>query len=199
MPCCVPAPSWATSWPSRVSSGSPPRDSRCSSSGPSTRPGSRMPRAPTRCEPTTGFTAAARRAVGAPTTPRRRRGSGARRSHLDARRERRPRDRRATNRGRERRRCSSCSPTRSSRRDALAGGEDHALLATFPPGVPLPGGFRPIGRVVDGAGLRIDGRDFDGRGGWDPFDGWNGGAVLPASRRCPTGQLTPSQYRAVSP
>lgn len=38
----------------------------------------------------------------------------------------------------------------------LTGGEDHGLLATFPAGVPLPAGFRPIGMVraigTDGAG-----------------------------------------------
>ena len=32
----------------------------------------------------------------------------------------------------------------------LTGGEDHALLATFPPGTALPPGFTAIGRVVEG-------------------------------------------------
>ena len=32
--------------------------------------------------------------------------------------------------------------------DALTGGEDHALLATFPAGSTPPDGFRVIGRVV---------------------------------------------------
>ena len=32
----------------------------------------------------------------------------------------------------------------------LTGGEDHALLATFPPGTALPIGFTAIGRVVEG-------------------------------------------------
>lgn len=58
---------------------------------------------------------------------------------------------------------------------ALTGGEDHALLAAFPPEVELPGGFREIGRVVDGAGLRVDGQRFDERGGWDPYADWDGG------------------------
>jgi thiamine-monophosphate kinase len=59
---------------------------------------------------------------------------------------------------------------------ALAGGEDHALLATFPPGVALPGGFRRIGEVRAGAGLHVDGREYGERGGWDPYDDWNGQA-----------------------
>jgi thiamine-monophosphate kinase len=60
--------------------------------------------------------------------------------------------------------------------EALSGGEDHALLAAFPAAVELPGDFRPIGRVLDGAGLFVDGLRFDERGGWDPFEGWNGAA-----------------------
>lgn len=68
---------------------------------------------------------------------------------------------------------------------ALTGGEDHALLATFPPDVAppldaLPGGFRIIGRVVaadrHGPALLVDGRVFDERGGWDPFAEWSGQA-----------------------
>ncbi len=61
----------------------------------------------------------------------------------------------------------------------LRGGEDHALLATFPPGVELPGEFRPIGHVrsagVSGAGVQLDGVPYDTRGGWDPYEDWNGG------------------------
>ena len=59
---------------------------------------------------------------------------------------------------------------------ALTGGEDHALLATFPAGAALPGGFRPIGVVRDGAGLLVDGREFGDRGGWDPYADWAGGS-----------------------
>lgn len=58
---------------------------------------------------------------------------------------------------------------------ALTGGEDHALLATFPPGSELPGDFVAIGRVLDGAGVTVEGRRPDGRGGWDPYEDWNGG------------------------
>jgi len=60
-------------------------------------------------------------------------------------------------------------------RVALSGGEDHALLATFPAEGALPEGFVPIGRVAAGAGLLVDGRAFDGRGGWDPYADWDGG------------------------
>jgi thiamine-monophosphate kinase len=59
-------------------------------------------------------------------------------------------------------------------RVALTGGEDHALLAAFPPDAVLPAGFAPIGRVVAGSGLRIDGRGVDERGGWDPYADWDG-------------------------
>ncbi|WP_422770892.1 thiamine-phosphate kinase [Plantactinospora sp. WMMC1484] len=51
----------------------------------------------------------------------------------------------------------------------LAGGDDHALVATFPEDQPLPGGFRLIGHVVHGAGVTVDGRAFRGPGGWDHF------------------------------
>jgi thiamine-monophosphate kinase len=52
---------------------------------------------------------------------------------------------------------------------SLTGGEAHALLATFPAGVALPGGFRVIGRVLEGEGLSVDGVPYDARGGWDPY------------------------------
>lgn len=57
---------------------------------------------------------------------------------------------------------------------ALGGGEDHALLATFPPETPLPGGFRAIGTVQAGDGLAVDGVPFLESVGWDPYRGWNG-------------------------
>ncbi len=52
---------------------------------------------------------------------------------------------------------------------SLEGGEAHALLATFPPGAVLPGGFRVIGRVEAGEGLSVDGVPYAARGGWDPY------------------------------
>ena len=51
----------------------------------------------------------------------------------------------------------------------LAGGEDHALAATFPPGVALPEGWREIGTVHDGAGVTVDRKPWSGPTGWDHF------------------------------
>jgi len=51
----------------------------------------------------------------------------------------------------------------------LGGGEDHALVATFPEGTTLPDGFTPIGRVVDGTGVTVDGKPHKGPAGWDHF------------------------------
>lgn len=61
-------------------------------------------------------------------------------------------------------------------RSALDSGEDHSLLATFPPSTELPGGFRPIGVVRAGSGLHVDGLAYDDLGGWDPYLGWDGNA-----------------------
>lgn len=51
----------------------------------------------------------------------------------------------------------------------LTGGDDHALVATFPAAVALPERWRVIGRVTDGAGVTVDGEPYRGRGGWDHF------------------------------
>ena len=51
----------------------------------------------------------------------------------------------------------------------LAGGDDHALAATFPPGVPLPAGWRPIGTVHEGTGVTVDRKPWSGPLGWDHF------------------------------
>lgn len=57
---------------------------------------------------------------------------------------------------------------------ALAGGEDHGMLATFPAGGDIPEPFEAIGRVVEGAGrVLLDGRDI-AADGWDPYSGWDG-------------------------
>jgi thiamine-monophosphate kinase len=55
--------------------------------------------------------------------------------------------------------------------DALTGGEDHGLLATFPPSVTLPEGFRPVGVIGEGEpGVFLGGQELDATvGGWDPF------------------------------
>jgi thiamine-monophosphate kinase len=55
--------------------------------------------------------------------------------------------------------------------DEINGGEDHSLLATFSGAVPE--GFRAIGRVVEGAGVLVDGAPHE-TGGWDPYAGWDG-------------------------
>jgi thiamine-monophosphate kinase len=50
----------------------------------------------------------------------------------------------------------------------LAGGEDHALVATFPG--PPPAGWRVIGQVLDGAPrVLIDGERWHGDSGWQSF------------------------------
>lgn len=49
----------------------------------------------------------------------------------------------------------------------LTGGENHALLATCPPGQQLEG-FTRIGRVESGSGLYLDGRPLSLKG-WDHF------------------------------
>lgn len=60
---------------------------------------------------------------------------------------------------------------------ALHGGEDHGLLACFPAGTALPGGFRRIGVVVErgASAVVMDGRAV-GAAGWDPYREWNGQA-----------------------
>lgn len=53
----------------------------------------------------------------------------------------------------------------------LFGGEDHALLATFPPESEIPEQFRIIGSVSEGSpGVTISGRPCERLGGWDPFE-----------------------------
>ena len=49
----------------------------------------------------------------------------------------------------------------------LTGGDDHAILATFPADADLPEGFTPIGRVVAGdPQVTVDGRPVDAPGGY---------------------------------
>ncbi|RLP76578.1 thiamine-phosphate kinase [Mycetocola tolaasinivorans] len=57
---------------------------------------------------------------------------------------------------------------------AIRGGEDHALLATFPAGAALPAPFRAIGVVGEGSGVLCDGVPLDGKLGWDPYTAWDG-------------------------
>jgi thiamine-monophosphate kinase len=51
----------------------------------------------------------------------------------------------------------------------LAGGEDHALAATFPPDVDLPMSWSVVGRVEAGEGVLVDGAEWSGPGGWRSF------------------------------
>ncbi|MGH3978823.1 MAG: thiamine-phosphate kinase, partial [Pseudonocardiaceae bacterium] len=51
----------------------------------------------------------------------------------------------------------------------LTGGEDHALVATFPAGVALPDGWTAIGAVHPGNGVVVDGQPYGDPGGWDHF------------------------------
>lgn len=51
----------------------------------------------------------------------------------------------------------------------LTGGEDHALVGTFPAEAVLPPGWRRIGEVTEGEGVLVDGASFDGAAGWDHF------------------------------
>ncbi|MHA7860767.1 thiamine-phosphate kinase [Tessaracoccus sp. Y36] len=51
----------------------------------------------------------------------------------------------------------------------LAGGEDHALAATFPSGTTLPEGWVRVGAVSAGTGITVDGAPYEGSMGWDHF------------------------------
>jgi thiamine-monophosphate kinase len=51
----------------------------------------------------------------------------------------------------------------------VAGGDDHALAATFPVGTALPSGFVAIGEVVEGSGVEVPGYRHIGAPGFDHF------------------------------
>jgi thiamine-monophosphate kinase len=51
----------------------------------------------------------------------------------------------------------------------LTGGEDHALAATFPPGVALPPRWTVAGQVRAGQGVHVNGQEFTGPAGWNHF------------------------------
>jgi thiamine-monophosphate kinase len=51
----------------------------------------------------------------------------------------------------------------------LAGGEDHALVATFPAESVLPAGWIVIGEVRGGSGVTVNEAAWTGRTGWDHF------------------------------
>ncbi|MBB5911666.1 thiamine-monophosphate kinase [Nocardia transvalensis] len=51
----------------------------------------------------------------------------------------------------------------------LTGGEDHAFVATFGAGQPLPDGWTPVGRVEAGSGVTVGGEPWTGPVGWESF------------------------------
>jgi thiamine-monophosphate kinase len=54
----------------------------------------------------------------------------------------------------------------------LFGGEDHALLATFPEGADIPREFKPIGRVLASTGALVLLDDLElQENGWDSIRG----------------------------
>ena len=51
----------------------------------------------------------------------------------------------------------------------LTGGDDHALVATFPPHIVLPPAWTEVGKVTNGHGVAVDGAIWTESGGWDHF------------------------------
>ena len=51
----------------------------------------------------------------------------------------------------------------------LGGGDDHALLATYPSADDVPEGWTVVGSVAEGSGVTVDGGDYDGATGWTHF------------------------------
>ena len=51
----------------------------------------------------------------------------------------------------------------------LAGGDDHALAATFRPDAALPAAWTIIGQASTGNGILVDGSRWNGAGGWEHF------------------------------
>lgn len=51
----------------------------------------------------------------------------------------------------------------------LSGGDDHALLATFPDAASVPAGWLVVGECAAGEGVTVDGGAYDGPSGWTHF------------------------------
>lgn len=51
----------------------------------------------------------------------------------------------------------------------LTGGDDHPLLATFESAAAVPDGWLVVGAVTEGAGVTVDGAEYDGPAGWTHF------------------------------
>ncbi|WP_462417842.1 thiamine-phosphate kinase [Kytococcus sp. Marseille-QA3725] len=70
-------------------------------------------------------------------------------------------------------RCAEAIGAERARHEVLTAGEEHCLLATFPPSADLPPGWRGIGRCVaasdDRPAVSLEGRPVEG--GWDHFRG----------------------------
>jgi thiamine-monophosphate kinase len=68
----------------------------------------------------------------------------------------------------------------------LAGGDDHALVATFPAELRLPPRWTMVGTVAKGHGIVVDDRSWTDLGGWEHFragDGGSGEAARGAAQR----------------
>jgi thiamine-monophosphate kinase len=61
------------------------------------------------------------------------------------------------------------SPSAIALEWVLTGGEDHSLVATFPPSAVLPSRWRVIGAARAGAGVTVNGAPHAGPGGWQHF------------------------------
>ena len=64
---------------------------------------------------------------------------------------------------------TSSQPNMVAMNWVLTGGEDHSLVAAFPPGTPLPDTWRVIGEVLPGQGVTVDGAPHQGPSGWQHF------------------------------
>lgn len=51
----------------------------------------------------------------------------------------------------------------------LTGGDDHALVATFPAGTTLPDAWTVVGEVAEGEGVTVDGAAYEGPAGHQHF------------------------------
>lgn len=51
----------------------------------------------------------------------------------------------------------------------LSGGDDHAILATFPDAESVPEGWSVIGAVAEGEGVTVNGESYEGSAGWSHY------------------------------
>jgi thiamine-monophosphate kinase len=63
----------------------------------------------------------------------------------------------------------AATPAEAAQDWVLTGGEDHALVATFPAGTRLPPRWRVLGEAGPGQGVVVDGQPRSGDAGWDHF------------------------------